>query len=47
MAKHFNPGDVASVKTSIAFAPALKPSVEIDFLVRRVARKQRRLRRAL
>ncbi len=47
MAKHFNPSDVASVKTNISMAPAVKPSMQIDFLVRRTARNMRRDRRAL
>ncbi len=47
MAKHFNPASVASVKTNISIAPAARPSVQIDFLVRRTARIARRLRRAL
>ena len=47
MAKHFNPASVASVKTNISMAPAARPSAEIEFLVRRTARINRRIRRAL
>ncbi len=45
MAKHFNPADTASVKLDISMAPA-KLNTNA-FLVRRVARAQRRIRRAL
>ncbi|MBL4854884.1 MAG: hypothetical protein JKY25_11685 [Robiginitomaculum sp.] len=47
MAKVFHPGDVISVKTKINPAKVSKPAATIGFLARRVAREQRRARRAL
>ncbi|MBL4869411.1 MAG: hypothetical protein JKX72_00495 [Robiginitomaculum sp.] len=47
MAKFFNPADATSVKVNISVAPVMKTSPNMDFLVRRVARSQRRNRRAL
>lgn len=47
MAKHFNPADFSSIKTDITFAPATKSTANFAFLARRVARSQRRHRRAL
>ncbi len=47
MAKHFNPQDIASVKTDISWAPRRNSGNLNAFLLRRVARAQRRARRAL
>ncbi len=47
MAKVFHPGDVISVKTKINPAKVNKPTANFGFLARRVARAQRRERRAL
>lgn len=47
MAKHFNPADFSSIKTDISFAPVAKTTANFEFLARRVARSQRRHRRAL
>lgn len=47
MAKVFNPGDVMSVKTNINPAKSGVSRANLDFLVRRTARDQRRARRML
>jgi len=47
MAKVFNPSAVLSVKTNINPAKASVTRANLDFLVRRTAREQRRARRSL
>jgi len=47
MAKVFNPGDVMSVKTNINPAKLCASQANLEFLVRRTARDQRRARRVL
>ena len=47
MAKNFNPADVANVKTNFSIAPAMTSETGLAFLVRRNARRVRRINRAL
>lgn len=48
MAKHFNPAALVSNKTNMStIAPAAKTTANMEFLIRRVARDQRRARRAI
>lgn len=47
MAKVFNPSEVLSVKTNINPAKHCVSRANLDFLVRRTARDQRRARRSL
>ena len=47
MAKVFNPSEVLSVKTNITPAKSGVTRANLDFLVRRTARDQRRARRSL
>jgi len=47
MSKMFNSSDVMSVKTNINPAKSCVSQANLDFLVRRTARDQRRARRSL
>lgn len=47
MAKHFNPSDVKSMKTSVKPLQIAKPEANYGFLVRRAHRANLRARRAI